>query len=150
MDNFTVSKVESFSPYVEDVPSEDGDWASVTSSAVLEMRDELTTEESGVAFVSESFSHDYQAITTLNFARMRSIQEEVGLLDHFEPEANGLVESDASQKYSVEAEIHSFARTVVKGAQNGLRLYNASVEAEYKEHESLDCYTIVVRWSSSE
>jgi len=142
----TPTKVSDFSETASTVPSEEGDWAGISSSTRLSLQEDFLFEEAGIAFVHEKFDHSYQFITGCSIRDVRSMQEDVRLLERETPDANGIVES-GDAKYTLESRIQALAHTVLNDGRKHGEPTGEDVTIEYKEHDgSLDRYVILIKW----
>lgn len=140
-------KVDEFSEFVEDIPSEDGDWAGSTASTRVSLEDDYRFEVSDIAVVADKFEHSYQFVTGVSMRGVRSMQEDIDWFEHsFEPDANGIDES-SDGKYSLESRIQALARTVLSdGRGYGSSATEDDITIEYTEHSSLDRYVVLIKW----
>lgn len=141
----TPTKVDEFSEHATNVPSDEGDWAGISSSTRISLQEDFLFEEAGIAFVHEDFDHSYQFITGCSMRDVRSMQEDVGLIERDDPDANGIVES-GDAKYTLESRIQALAHTVLNDGRKHGEPTGDDVTIEYKEDSSLDRYVILIKW----
>jgi hypothetical protein len=143
-----VRKVSSLSDHPKTVPSDQADWAGMTSSTTLELRDEFLFEECGIAFVRDEYTHNYQAKTSIRIRDLKRMQEDVGWFNDDEKNSDGIVEAtdDGRRKYTLEGEIESLAHTLITDGRRHGDPSEDNLTVEYTPHDSLDEYVVLIKW----
>jgi hypothetical protein len=141
--------VSSFSEHATSVPSDEADWAGLDSSTTLVLRDELIFEDAGLAIVGDAFNHKYQFRTSAATRDIKSIQDDVGVFDKFDPDENGIVLStDRPIKYSFEEQLQHLCRTILTDGylHDNRDIAPSDVSLEYTPAQGGKYYNVLLKW----
>jgi len=148
-DEVTIERVTELSDFPEVVPSDHSDWAGMTSHTRLTLQEEYIFEESGIAVVDETYDHSYQFITTGSVRRFKDMQDEVGWFEDAETNSEGIVADadDGREKYTLHGCIRSLLHTIITDGRRHGDPSSEDITVEYTKHNSLNRYTILIKWS---